>query len=426
VAAAGSDEARTALLGRVAERADWDAALAAAEAWGTLRYSSHEAGAVINALPSWVPDFPAPSDPAAWHPLDALFAPLWTSAGELVGVLSVDLPHDGRRPGQVHRDLLEMYAAQAGIAIDNACLAAQLRTESEALRASEELFRLAFEDAPIGMSISDLHPDRRGRYLRVNDAFCAMLGYSRAALLAGTFTDVTHPEDAAADAAAVAGVAAGQSKGFRLEKRYLRGDGSICWAMVSASVVRGQDGVPSRLVTQILDITHRKQRELRLTRQALHDPLTGLPNRLLLGQRLDHAVARAHRHGATAVLLFCDLNGFKEINDEYGHDAGDQLLIAIAGRLLAEVRSVDTVARFGGDEFVVLLEDTSIAASAELLDRLATAISTPMAYGAPGDRATLAVTASIGKAEITVQTADAEQVLQRADAAMYRAKRRSG
>lgn len=422
VAAAGSEEARAALLGQVAERRVWDSVLAAAETWGALRYLSHEAFPAAEALPAWIPAGPASSDPVAWHPLDALFAPLFAPDGELVGVLSVDLPHDGRRPGPVHRNLLEMYAAQAGIAIDNARLAEQLRAESEALRKSEELFRLAFDDAPIGMSISDLDRDHRGGYLRVNDAFCEMLGYSRERLLAGTFMDVTHPEDRPADAQAVADAAAGRTKGFRLEKRYLRADGTTCWALVSASVMRGPAGLPSRLVTQVLDITHRKQWELRLTQQALHDPLTGLPNRLLLRQRLDHAIARAHRSGVKAVLLFCDLDGFKAINDDFGHDAGDQVLIAIARRLLAVVRSVDTVARLGGDEFVVLLEDTSVDTSAELMSRLHGALSASVPYGT----ATVAVTASVGVAEVSAETPDAERVLQRADEEMYRAKRRSG
>jgi diguanylate cyclase (GGDEF)-like protein/PAS domain S-box-containing protein len=422
VAAAGSDEARTALLGQAGERSDWDAALAAAEPWGTLRYLSHEAARAAHRLPRWVPDLPVPSDPQAWHPLDALFAPLTTSGGELVGVLSVDLPQDNRRPGPEQRHLLEMYAAQAGISIDNARLANQLRMESAALRASEEMFRLAFEDAPIGMAISDLRSGQPGRYLRVNDALCDMLGYSRKDLLARTFLDVSYPADLAEDQATLQAAIAGELSSFRGEKRYQRADGSTCWTLVSASVIRGSDGTPQRFVTQVLDITHRKQRELRLTQQALHDPLTGLPNRLLLRQRLDHAIARARRSGAQAVVLFCDLDGFKEINDAYGHGAGDQVLVTIAGRLLAEVRSVDTVARLGGDEFVVVLEDTSVPASADLVNRLQTALSSAVAYEA----VSLAVTVSVGVAEVNAQTVDAEQVLQRADAAMYRAKRRSG
>ncbi len=421
VAAAGSDEARAALLGRVGGRADWDALLTAAESWGALRYVSHEAAQVTGSLPEWIPDGPARQVPGAWHPLDALFAPLCSPGGELVGVLSVDLPRDGRRPGQVQRDLLEMYAVQAGIAIDNAGLTAQLRAESEALRESEEMFRRAFEDAPIGMSISDARPGHGGGYLRVNDALCDMLGYSREQLLAGGPLDVTHPADWAENKALLAAAGAGEFQSTRLERRYRRADGSTCWALVSASVISDPDGRPLRMVNQVLDITHRKNRELQLTRQALHDPLTGLPNRLLLAQRLDHAVARAHRSGAGAVVLFCDLDGFKDINDRHGHDAGDRLLVTIAQRLLVEVRSVDTVSRLGGDEFVVLLEDTTISASEELVERLHVALTSPVTYGATR----LAVSASVGVADINADTRDGEQVLRRADAEMYRAKRRA-
>lgn len=420
VAAAGSDQARAALLGRVGQRSDWDAVLAAAQSWGALRYLAHSASQRIEKLPAWVPDVPAREEPDAWHPLDALFAPLRSPTGELVGVLSVDLPRDGRHPGAGQRDLLQMYAAQAGIAIDNARLTAQLRTESEALRESEELFRRAFEDAPIGMSISDARPGQGGRYLQVNEALCEMLGYTAEQLLASDILEVTHPGDRADSKRVLEAAGAGQFRGTRLEKRYLRPDGSTCWALVSASMISDPEGRPLSMVSQVLDITHRKNRELQLTRQALHDPLTGLPNRLLLRQRLDHAVARAHRSGARAVVLFCDLDGFKEINDRHGHAAGDRLLIAIAHRLLVEVRSVDTVSRLGGDEFVVLLEDTTMAASAELLGRLDAALSAPVSYR--NNR--LAVSASVGVAEVNADTHDGEQVLRRADAEMYRAKRR--
>lgn len=421
VAAAGSDEVRSALLGQVGNRADWDAALAAAQDWGALRYVSHEAHEAVEPLPAWVPPASALTGAEAWHPLDSLFAPLVAPDGELVGVLSVDLPRDGRHPSPVQRDLLEMYAAQAGVAVANARLASQLQSESQALRASEEMFRLAFEDAPIGMAISDLDPERAGRYLRVNDALCSMLGYSRQQLLTRTLLDVTSAAAREESEAILRVAAAGKESSFRFEKTYVRADGSECWAMVSASVIRGPDGTPLRFVSQILDITHRKERELSLTRQALHDPLTGLPNRLLLSQRLDHAVARAHRSGAQAVVLFCDLDGFKEINDVYGHDAGDQLLITTGSRLRAEVRSVDTVTRLGGDEFVVLLEDTEIGVSAELVTRLQMALSAPVPYR----DARLQVTVSVGVAEVNAETPDAEYVLRRADAAMYQAKRRS-
>ena len=116
-----------------------------------------------------MPDTPVSDDPDAWHPLDALFAPMYSVAGALVGILSVDLPDGGRRPDEVQCALLEMYATQAGIAIDNARLVAQVR-------ASEESFRLAFENAPVGMSHRRLAARSRGRFLRVNEAMCRMLG----------------------------------------------------------------------------------------------------------------------------------------------------------------------------------------------------------------------------------------------------------
>lgn len=420
-AAAGREEMREALLGQVGEREDWDAALAVGDAWGALRFLPHDRySAASEALPDWIPDVPAcADDTGAWHPLDALFAPLLATSGGLVGVLSVDLPADGRLPQPEQCELLEMYAAQAGIAIENAQLHDFLRRDREALRQSEEIFRQAFDNAPIGMAISDLRPGASGRYLRVNDALCAMLGYSREALMTLSFREITHPEDVARDIDAVAEARAGRLNVYQTEKRYLAADGTAIWVSVSASVIRGSDGSPLHWVTQFLDISERKKNEIRLVRQALHDPLTGLPNRLLLLERLEHAVASAHREGPPTVLLFCDLDDFKLINDAYGHAAGDALLIGLAARLAEELRSVDLAARLSGDEFVVLLENVDIDQALELTKRIVDRLREPVRHG----DLSLTATMSIGIVPVDDTAPDALGVLHRADTAMYQAKR---
>ncbi len=421
IAAAGRDDVRAALVGQVRSRADWDRELARADAWGPLRFVPHErCPDADDPLRGWVPDLAVhPDDPDAWHPLDALYAPLTAPTGELVGVLSVDLPVDGRRPGARLRELLEMYAAQAGIAIDNARLHERLRGEREALRESEQLFRLAFDNAPIGMALCDLRPGRTGRYLRVNDALCEMLGYTRAELLECTFRQITHPEDIDRDAAAIEGALSGALQTYRAEKRYLRKDGSLVWMAVQASVIRDADGTARRFVAQYLDISERKQTEMRLVRQALHDPLTGLPNRLLLLERLERAVTTARRHQRTGALLFCDLDDFKRVNDAFGHAAGDAALVTVADRLSEQVRAADTVARLGGDEFVVLLEDVTAERAVDLAARLGARICAPLRYG----EHELSVTMSIGLVPVDATGLTAEELLHAADAAMYRAKR---
>ena len=149
----------------------FDEEFAVAEHWGPLRFVPHDR--LPDGAGGWVPPATScPGDhPDAWHPLDALFAPLRCPAGTLVGMLSVDLPHDGRRPGPLQQELLSMFATQAGIAIDNQRL-------TEQLNVSEQSFRLAFEGAGIGMTMISLDPADPGRFLRVNDAMCRITGYS--------------------------------------------------------------------------------------------------------------------------------------------------------------------------------------------------------------------------------------------------------
>lgn len=161
------------------------------------------------------------------------------------------------------------------------------------------------------------------------------------------------------------------------------------------------------------------QIEQQLRQRAFSDPLTGLANRLLLRERLEHAVARSPRASGRVALLFVDLDGFKAVNDEFGHAAGDRLLRAIAERLGGEVRAADTLARVGGDEFVVLLEDLRDPKSAaRLAERLALALDAPFELGGRAVR----VAASVGLA-VQQPGQDAEALLEEADRAMYAAKR---
>jgi diguanylate cyclase (GGDEF)-like protein len=165
---------------------------------------------------------------------------------------------------------------------------------------------------------------------------------------------------------------------------------------------------------------HRAQEAVR--HQAVHDPLTGLPNRVLILDRIHHALARARRTGGAVTVMFIDLDGFKQVNDEYGHHAGDELLIAVAERLGACLRDADTLGRLAGDEFVVVCEDTDLTAGHAVADRFVAALDEPVAL-AP---ATVRVRASIGLAHADGRSLDPERLLQEADVAMYLAKDRTG
>jgi len=410
LAVAGDPAAREHLLGQCLPADAFDAEFEVAERWGSLGFVPHDR------LPNgpgegWVPDLEPIDHADAWHPLDALFAPLCSPSGELVGMLSVDLPHDRRRPGPLQREILEMFAAQAGIAIDNA----QLR---ERLQTSEEAFRLAFEGAGIGMALLSLAPGDRGRYVQVNPAFCRILGRSEEELLALRFMDVTHPDDRDRDVALVDRVAAGGPKVNTVEKRYLHADGSTVWANVTSSVVSNADGGAHYLIVQVEDISDRRAAREALRHRAGHDDLTGLPNRHTLERRLATAVETARESGKSGALLFCDLDGFKAVNDSHGHRCGDQALMEVAQRLSDASRRGDMVARLGGDEFVVLAEDITPEATLELADRLRQAVAAPITV----DDALIRVTLSVGIA-FTHEHSDAAGLVGAADANMYRDKR---
>ncbi|MEI8410472.1 MULTISPECIES: diguanylate cyclase domain-containing protein [unclassified Kribbella] len=414
IAVAGSPEAREALLGTVSSADIFDAEFAIADHWGRLRFVPHERlpeGEVVG----WVPDLPVSDDPAAWHPLDALFAPLYSPDGELVGMLAVDLPEDQRRPGPIHRELLEIFATQAGLAIDKARLTDQLLAEKARLEASETTFRMVFEGAGNGMATIAFDGPEAGRILRVNDAFCRITGYTAEQLVGARMLDFLRDEDPEQSRRELEKVALSNTT-YRFERIFSQPSGNEIWLGGTAAIVgAGQQRI---LLIQIDDVTARKDAERELRHHAAHDPLTGLPNRRLLQHRFAAALERTRASGRRGALLFCDLNHFKLVNDGYGHEAGDRALREIAGRLASEVRHGDTVARLGGDEFAILAEDIADDDLATLIARLESAVSRPL------PNITVQVTTSIGTAPITPETTDLDTLLHTADQAMYTTKQR--
>jgi diguanylate cyclase (GGDEF)-like protein/PAS domain S-box-containing protein len=210
----------------------------------------------------------------------------------------------------------------------------------------------------------------------------------------------------------------GERIGYRIGERIVyRKDGTFL--SIDASVAKFRSGDDWVLVATLQDLTERKRTQEELTRQATHDPLTGLPNRALLHERITNALNRSRRREENVALLFVDLDGFKTVNDSYGHDAGDYLLKTISARLVERVRPGDTVARFAGDEFVVLCEYVSDPSGmASLAQRLNDAVRWPVDY----DSTLLGVTASIGIALGHGTTHSADDLLRFADNAMYAVK----
>ncbi|MBW3537789.1 MAG: EAL domain-containing protein, partial [Actinobacteria bacterium] len=284
-----------------------------------------------------------------------------------------------------------------------------------ALQESERRFRTAFNGAGTGMALIGID----GRFLRVNDELVRITGYSEAELLETSFIAITHPEDQAAGRSLIRRMLSGGQRTVLDEERYVHKTGTVVWVMVSASLVVDDADRPLYFIAQMQDITERKRAEDLLEHQALHDPLTGLPNRTLLLDRLNHALARSRRTGRMAAVLFMDLDRLKLINDSLGHEAGDLILTAVARRIETTLRPQDTAARHGGDEFVIVCEDLDSAEHAvTIADRLGEILAAPFAL--PAGEAFL--TASVGIAISRPEGDTPNSLLRDADAAMYRAK----
>ena len=284
-----------------------------------------------------------------------------------------------------------------------------------ALQESERRFRTAFNGAGTGMALVGID----GRFLRVNDEMVRITGYSEEELLDTSFIAITHPEDQAAGRSLIRRMLSGGQRTQSGEQRYVHKAGANVWVLVSSSLVVDDADRPLYFITQVQDITERKRAEALLEHQALHDPMTGLPNRTLLLDRLNHAMARCRRTGRLAAVLFMDLDRLKLVNDSMGHEAGDALLTAVARRIETTLRPQDTAARHGGDEFVIICEDLDSAEGAvTIAERLGDVLAAPFAL--PSGEAFL--TASIGIAVSRTEGDTAESLLRDADAAMYRAK----
>jgi diguanylate cyclase (GGDEF)-like protein/PAS domain S-box-containing protein len=290
----------------------------------------------------------------------------------------------------------------------------------EVLAASPDVFATFFEQARIGLALADLS----GRYVRVNRTYAELIGREPEDLVGEAFASVLQTDD---DEDGPSRLLSGAEDALQSEERYLHADGRVRWVLHGVTVVPGPDGRPAWFAVSAQDITERRRAEqdLRdlaavLSERAVRDPLTGLANRSLLEERLRASLARDARTGDGTGVLFLDLDGFKEINDQHGHEVGDAVLRGVAGRLSAGVRPSDTVARLGGDEFVVLVEAAAPADLDPLVARLRSAISAPLEVRGAG---VLSVSSSIGTAWCCEGDVDPRTLLRRADAAMYDDKR---
>uniref|UniRef100_UPI0031E0FE1C putative bifunctional diguanylate cyclase/phosphodiesterase n=1 Tax=Saccharothrix mutabilis TaxID=33921 RepID=UPI0031E0FE1C len=305
------------------------------------------------------------------------------------------------------RTLAEQEAIRAAV------LDARDQAEA-ALRASEARFRAMFTEAAIGIGIADIE----GRILDVNQALQDMLGFSVEEMRQYNIRDLMHPEDGSSVWRLYDQLTAGECDHYRAEKRFRRADGEQVWTHLTLSLVRDDHGDPQYQVAMIEDVTDRHLLQNRLRYQALHDPLTGLPNRALFLERLGRVFNNRARRRAG--LCYLDLDGFKVINDSLGHDIGDQLLVEVGRRLDHSVSGEGKlVARMGGDEFVILVEGSADTQDiVDVADRVLRELESPIRIGGHE----LTVSASIGIVERALSGTTAADLMRDADITLYWAK----
>jgi diguanylate cyclase (GGDEF)-like protein/PAS domain S-box-containing protein len=281
----------------------------------------------------------------------------------------------------------------------------------------EQQFHRSFDDALIGMQIFDLD----GRYMRVNDAFCAIIGYPHDELVGLLRQRITHPDDLAPDAESLRALLSGEMRSYTRDKRYLHAAGHPVWASIAVTLIRDEAGQPMHFIGQAQDITERRRYEHELRDMADHDPLTGLLNRRSFERELDGHVTRIKRSMITGAVLMVDLDNFKYYNDTQGHNAGDGLIVRIAHALRDRLRESDVIARLGGDEFVVLLPQEGRDGAEKIARDLVQLVreQAPPDGGGESRR----ITASVGIACFGGRESVAvEEMMVSADLAMYDAK----
>jgi len=338
----------------------------------------------------------------------AMLCPL-TVQGRLLGVLAVE--QDALAEAWAHDEATAIRSVAEALAV-----ALARDHDRRALLASEEQFRLMAEHA--GDVITLLDPEGLCTYASTSAR--TVLGIDPDRLIGADLFDHVHPDDRADARDRLAEFVAGPDSAVAITYRWQRPSGDVVWIENVCRAVRDPD---TRALTGIQgsarDVTAYKVREDELTHRALHDPLTGVPNRTLFDQRLSAAQRAQRRSGAPFAVLAIDLDGFKEVNDAYGHLEGDRALVEVAGRLAANVRQADTVGRVGGDEFMVLCRDASADDALALAERLVVALSQPVVVA--GGKAEMS--ASIGVAPADGTQVSIEDLLGAADRAMYDAKR---
>jgi diguanylate cyclase (GGDEF)-like protein/PAS domain S-box-containing protein len=301
------------------------------------------------------------------------------------------------------------------VAISND-ITARKRLEEEVALGNAQL-EAVFHSAGGGVALLDAW----GRFTRVNDSWHSMFGYTREETVTSlNYSDVSHDDDVAENRHVFVALASGEIPSHEIDQRFVRKGGGVFWGHISMMSVKDEAGYIFAIIAIMHDINDRKLLEKKLESMAHYDALTGLPNRALFFDRLGQAITQTKRSQGQFALMFVDLDGFKAVNDTFGHDTGDALLKAVSEHLLECVRESDTVARMGGDEFTIILrairgpED-----AAHVAEKILATLSHP--YHLLGHECRIG--ASLGIVLYPQHGKNAEELLSQADSAMYAVKK---
>lgn len=329
----------------------------------------------------------------------------------LIEEVGVELGLDRVASGVIGRVVVAILvgALVVGLAVARSRQREALASERR-MALERERYRVAFREASTGLVISDVN----GAIEEANAAFANLVGRSQQDLVGRSYLSSSHPAEADIERRSLRRVIQDRSDGYRMDKRFVRPDGTAVWADLSVSAVRDPSGEPVLLVGVVTDLGERKRQERALIDAAAHDALTGLVNRRVLDTWL--AEWTPPPEPQQSVLVFADLDDFKSVNDALGHEGGDDLLREVARRLTAAVRGEDLVVRLGGDEFVVAATVTHESEIAPLLDRIHTSLDGTVVL-ADQD---VPLRVSLGHA---VVEDDAHDALALADERMYAHKR---
>jgi diguanylate cyclase (GGDEF)-like protein/PAS domain S-box-containing protein len=291
------------------------------------------------------------------------------------------------------------------------------RIKAEARVAEErQLFETAFENAPNGMALVGID----GRFLRVNPAMCDLTGYPADELLTLKVADITHRGDMEEQVELVTRALAGEFDSYALEKRFTKKSGGIVWLMLAVSLVRDESGRPLYVIAQTTNISASKRIEADLRSEAGRDPLTGLANRRQIERAIGSQIEMAGAAGGSGSVLMADLDDFKLVNDEHGHETGDEVLRFFARQMKGEIRETDLAGRLGGDEFIVLMDNVdrnrAEKIAGQLMDHFDKLVFQPEGLALP-------VRVSVGHSQIETGSESIASVLAGADREMYGVKR---